>query len=89
MIGHARFEDEFMDNISAMEFLSGRKFTGSVMGALNFRRDFPKIMEFYRNGFIDIECMLTRRYTLEQINEAFYDAEHGAVKNVIVIGGEK
>ena len=44
-------------------------------------------MEMYRNGLIDVECMLTRYYSLEQINEAFYDAEHGAVKNVIVIGG--
>ena len=78
-----------MHDISAMEFLPGKKFTGSVMGALNFRRDFPKVMEFYRNGLIDIECMITRRYTLELNNEAFYDAEHGAVKNLIVIGGEE
>lgn len=77
-----------MTDISAMEFLTGKKFTGSVMGALNLRRDFPKYMEMYRNGLIDIDCMLTNRYTLEQINEAFYDAEHGAVKNIIVIGGE-
>jgi len=87
VIGHARFEDEMLHDISAMEFLTGKKFTGSVMGALNLRRDFPKYMEMYRNGLIDVECMLTRYYSLEQINEAFYDAEHGAVKNVIVIGG--
>jgi Zn-dependent alcohol dehydrogenase len=42
----------------------------------------------YRHGIIDIDSMLTHRFTLDQINEAIYDAEHGALKNIIVIGGE-
>lgn len=89
VIGHARPEDEMLTDIGAMEFLTGKKFTGSVMGALNLRRDLPKYMDMYRKGIVDIDCMLTHRFTLDQINEAFYDAEHGALKNVVVIGGEK
>jgi S-(hydroxymethyl)glutathione dehydrogenase/alcohol dehydrogenase len=88
VIGHARFEEEMLGDISAMEFLTGKKFTGSVMGALNFRRDLPLYMDMYRKGIIDIDCMLTHRFALDQINEAFYDAEHGALKNIVVVGGE-
>jgi S-(hydroxymethyl)glutathione dehydrogenase/alcohol dehydrogenase len=88
VIGHARNEDEMLTDVSAMEFLTGKKFTGSVMGALNFRRDMPVYMDMYRKGIIDIDCMLTHRFTLDQINEAFYDAEHGALKNIVVVGGE-
>ena len=88
IIGHNRPEDEMMEDFCAMEFLSGKRFTGSVMGAVTLRRDIPFYMDLYRKGIIDIDCMLTNRFPLDQLNEAFYDAEHGALKNVIVIGGE-
>ncbi len=89
VIGHARWEEELLDDFCAMEFLTGRKFTGSVMGALNLRRDLPVYMDMYRKGIIDIDSMLTHRFTLDQLNEAFDDAERGALKNIVVIGGEK
>ena len=89
VIGHARPEDEMLTDFCAMEFLTGKKFTGSVMGALNLRRDMPIYMDMYRKGIIDIDSMLTHRFTLDQLNEAFEDAERGALKNVVVVGGEK
>ncbi len=90
VIGHATADQEMMNEVCAMEFLSGRKLTGSVMGAITLRRDMPKYMDMYRNGIIDIDSMLTRYYPFEQVNEAFYDAEYGgALKNVVVIGGTK
>jgi S-(hydroxymethyl)glutathione dehydrogenase/alcohol dehydrogenase len=89
IIGHGRHEDEMLPDFDAMEFLPGKRFTGSVMGAVNLRRDIPKYMDMYRKGIVDIDSMLTHRFPLEQINDAFYDAEHGALKNVVVVGGEK
>ncbi len=89
IIGHARPEDELLGDVGAMEFLTGKKFTGSVMGAITFRRDMPIYMDMYRKGIIDIDCMLTHRFTLDQLNEAIDDAEHGALKNIVVVGGEK
>ncbi|MCL1834859.1 MAG: alcohol dehydrogenase catalytic domain-containing protein [Oscillospiraceae bacterium] len=89
IIGHGRREEEMMDEFCAMDFLQGKRFTGSVMGAVTLRRDIAKYSEFYRRGIIDIDCMLTNRFSLDQINDAFYDAEHGALKNIVVIGGEK
>jgi Zn-dependent alcohol dehydrogenase len=86
MIGHNRPEDEMLDDFCAMEFLPGKRFTGCIMGAVTLRRDVPKYMDMYRKGIVDIDCMLTHKFTLDQLNEAFHDAEHGALKNVIVIG---
>jgi S-(hydroxymethyl)glutathione dehydrogenase / alcohol dehydrogenase len=88
VVGHGLPEDEMLGDVCVMEFLAGRRLTGSVMGVVTLRRDMPKYMDMYRHGIIDINCMLTHRFTLDQINEAIYDAEHGALKNVIVIGGE-
>ena len=89
IIGHGRPEEEMMGDFGAMEFLSGKRFTGSVMGAVKLRVDIKKYMEMYRQGIIDIKCMLTNKFTLDQLNEAYADAESGALKNIVVIGGEE
>ncbi|MDR0490156.1 MAG: zinc-binding dehydrogenase [Oscillospiraceae bacterium] len=90
IIGHGRPEEEMLDDFCAMEFMRGKRFTGSVMGAVTLRRDIPKYMDMYRKGIIDIDCMLTTRFSLDQLNDAYHDAEFGgALKNIVVIGGEK
>ena len=71
-----------------MDFLTGKRLTGSVMGAVTLRRDIPKYMEMYRQGLVDIDSLLTHRFTLDQIKEALEDSTKGALKNVVVIGGE-
>jgi len=38
---------------------------------------------------VDIDSLLTHRFPLDQIKEAIEDAQKGALKNVIVIGGER
>jgi S-(hydroxymethyl)glutathione dehydrogenase / alcohol dehydrogenase len=88
VVGHARLEDEYMPDMNFMEFLLGRRLTGSVMGAVTLRRDIPLYMNMYRKGLVNIDALLTRRFTLDQIKEALEDAQKGALKNVVVIGGE-
>jgi Zn-dependent alcohol dehydrogenase len=89
IIGHELPENEMLGEICGMELLSGKRITGSVMGAVTLRRDIPKYMDMYRRGMIDIDSLLTNRFTLDQIQEALDDSERGALKNVVVIGGEK
>ena len=89
VVGHARFEDEYMPDMNFMEFLLGRRLTGCVMGAVTLRRDIPLYMDMYRKGLVDIDSLLTHRFTLDQIGEAIEDSLHSALKNIIVIGGEK
>jgi S-(hydroxymethyl)glutathione dehydrogenase/alcohol dehydrogenase len=87
-IGHELPANEMMSDVCAMELLTGRRLTGSVLGAVTLRRDIPKYMELYRKGMIDIDSLLTHRFPLERIQEALEDSERGALKNVVVIGGE-
>lgn len=88
IIGHGLPEEEMMGDICAMQFLQGKRFTGSAIGGVNLRRDIPKFMDYYRQGIIDIDSMLTNKFTFDQLNEGLYDSEHGALKNIIIIGGE-
>ena len=89
IVGHARREDEFMPDMNYMELLAGKRITGSVMGAITLRRDVPLYMDMYRKGLADIESLLTNRFTLDNIKDALDDAQKGALKNIVVIGGER
>jgi Zn-dependent alcohol dehydrogenase len=88
IVGHELPENETMPDMNYMEFLTGKRLTGSVMGAITPRRDIPIYMDMYRRGMIDIDSLLTHRFTLDQIKEALEDSMKGALKNVVVIGGE-
>lgn len=88
IIGHERPENEMLGDVSAMEFLSGRRITGSVLGGdVRLRRDLPKYMDMYRKGLLPIDKLLTGRYQFEEIKEALDNALTGSLKNVVVIGG--
>jgi Zn-dependent alcohol dehydrogenase len=89
IVGHELKENEWLDYINAWDVLAGKRITGSVMGAVTLRRDIPKYMDMYRRGLIDIDSLLTHRFSLDQIKEALEDSMKGALKNVVVIGGEK
>ncbi|MDR0813673.1 MAG: alcohol dehydrogenase catalytic domain-containing protein [Oscillospiraceae bacterium] len=88
IVGHGHPRDEMMGDVNYMEFLSGKRVTGSVMGAVTLRRDIPKYMDMYRQGMIDIDALLTNWFPLDRIQEALDDSERGALKNVVVCDDE-
>jgi len=88
-VGHERYEDEFMPDMNWMDIILGKRYTGCVMGGITLRRDIPIYMDMYRRGLVDIDSLLTNRFTLDNIKEALEDSTKGALKNVVVIGGEK
>ena len=85
-VGHGHPRDEMMDEFCAMEVLAGKRITGSVMGAITMRRDVPLYMDMYRRGLVDIDSLLSKRFTLDQIKEALIDSTKGSLKNVVCIG---
>ena len=88
VVGHEHPRNEGMQEFTFMEFLSGKRVTGSVMGAVTLRRDIPKYMEMYRRGMIDIDSLLTNHFTLDDIQVALDDSERGALKNVVICNEE-
>jgi len=61
--------------------------TGSYMGDVVLERDVPWIVDLYRQGRLRLDELISGRWTLEQINEAFADTRSGAARrNVIVFG---
>lgn len=61
--------------------------TGSYYGTANTARDFPLYADLYLNGKLDLDRLISKKYPLEQINEAYAEMLGGeAARGVIVFG---
>ena len=70
--------------IDARMLLSERKLQGSIMGSNRFRVDMPRYIEFYLQGRLKLDEMITRRGKLEDVNEAFRAMKAGEVARTVL-----
>jgi Zn-dependent alcohol dehydrogenase len=63
----------------------GKRILGSFMGSTRLQIDIPRLVGHYEQGKLRVDELITKRYPLEQINEAIESMERGeALRNVIV-----
>ncbi len=62
-----------------------RKLQGSSMGSNRFRTDMPRYVEFYLQGRLKLDELVTQQLKLEQINEAFEDMKGGNVARSVIV----
>jgi S-(hydroxymethyl)glutathione dehydrogenase/alcohol dehydrogenase len=67
------------------QLVTGRVWRGTAFGGARGRTDVPKIVDWYMNGRIEIDPMITHTMTLERINDAF-DLMHAgtSIRSVVV-----
>jgi S-(hydroxymethyl)glutathione dehydrogenase/alcohol dehydrogenase len=83
VIGHGT--GEMMSQWDVVEFMGGKSMTGSAMGACRIRVDIPRIVELYQAGRYKLDELISKKFSLDQINEARADAEEGeSLRNVIM-----
>jgi len=70
--------------IDARILLSERKLQGSIMGSNRFRVDMPRYVEFYLQGRLKLDEMITRKGRLEDVNEAFRAMKAGEVARTVL-----
>jgi S-(hydroxymethyl)glutathione dehydrogenase/alcohol dehydrogenase len=56
----------------------------SRMGSNRFRVDIPRYLEFYRQGRLQLDDMVSRRGPLEDVNEAFRAMKAGEVARTVL-----
>ncbi len=62
-----------------------KEIKGTVFGSLNPRSDIPNLLSLYREGQLKLDELITRRYTLDQINEGYEAMRQGHnIRGVIV-----
>ena len=60
---------------------------GSYYGTSRPAIDFHRMVDLYNRGQIDVDGLITRTYTLDQINEAYDELGRGVVgRGVITFG---
>lgn len=66
-------------------FLREKKIQGSSMGSNRFRVDMPRYVDFYKQGRLKLDEMITRRGRLEDVNEAFRAMKAGEVARSVLM----
>ncbi|MCH8161728.1 MAG: zinc-binding dehydrogenase [Chloroflexi bacterium] len=71
--------------IEGRTLLREKKLQGSSMGSNRFRIDMPKYIDFYLQGRLLLDEMITRRGKLEDVNEAFRAMKAGEVARTVLM----
>ncbi len=67
------------------QLVTGRVWKGSAFGGARGRTDTPKIVDWYMDGKIEIDPMITHRLKLEEINRGFELMHAGeSIRSVVV-----
>ena len=83
-IGMPGFADEF--RLPSMQLImEDRTIKGSYYGSARVTRDFPRFIELIESGRLDVASMVTRQYTLDDVNDALAAIREGEVVRGVVV----
>ncbi len=71
--------------VDGYQFLSEKKLQGCTMGSNRFRVDMPRYIDFYLQGRLKLDEMITRKGRLEDVNEAFRAMKEGEVVRTVLM----
>jgi S-(hydroxymethyl)glutathione dehydrogenase / alcohol dehydrogenase len=71
-------------NVPGVGFLMEKGIIGSFYGSTRQTHDMPWLMELYRQKRLKIDELITRRYELGQINEAYAALKNGEVNRSVI-----
>jgi len=52
---------------------------GALYGMCNAYRDIPRLLRLYEEGKLEVDSLITKRYSLEQVNEGYQDQRDGTI----------
>ncbi|NDL56492.1 NDMA-dependent alcohol dehydrogenase [Phytoactinopolyspora sp. XMNu-373] len=66
-----------------------RRIQGNIYGACNPLTDVPRLLSMYKSGKLKLDELVTRTYTLDQVNEGYQDMLDGKnIRGVVLIDHE-
>lgn len=72
---------EMTANVNLLDItLMEKRIVGSLFGSGNPRADIPKLIGLYQEGQLDVDGLITRTYTLDEVNQGYEDMRDG--KNI-------
>jgi S-(hydroxymethyl)glutathione dehydrogenase/alcohol dehydrogenase len=82
IVGMMPFNSEI--SVPGPAFLGEKKMIGSFYGSTRQRVDMPKLLNFYRQGKLKLDELVTKRWELSQVNEAFAAMKNGEVARSVI-----
>lgn len=84
VVGVGRLDQKL--ELNALMFpLTSKTFKGSMYGGAEFRVDFPKYLELYKQGKLDLDRMVTQTYSIDEALQAFADLEAGKNARGVIV----
>ena len=80
-----RFQAEQIFQIQEKSFLQEKKIQGSMMGSNRFRVDMPRFVDYYLDGRLHLDEMVSKRIGLADVNAAFEDMKSGEVARSVIV----
>jgi Zn-dependent alcohol dehydrogenase len=72
-------------NIDLQDFiLMNKTLAGTIFGSCNPKADISRLARLYQTGQLQLDDMITRRYRLDDINQAYDDLRNGEIIRGIV-----
>jgi Zn-dependent alcohol dehydrogenase len=72
-------------SLDMREIFRGKIYRGAPGGSSRPDRDFPMYVRWFNEGKLPLDQLVTRRYRLEQINDACADLEHGRIAGRAIV----
>jgi S-(hydroxymethyl)glutathione dehydrogenase / alcohol dehydrogenase len=72
-------------SIPGISLLHEKRLQGSFMGSNRFPVDMPRLVEFYMQGRLKLDQLISRRIRLDQVNEAFAEMKTGEIARSVVM----
>ena len=70
--------------INAANLINDRRLIGSNMGSNAFRIDMPRLVDFYMQGRLNLDALISKQVALENINEAYQEMLSGKVARSVI-----
>jgi S-(hydroxymethyl)glutathione dehydrogenase/alcohol dehydrogenase len=84
LIGVMKMTDDISYN-GLMFIYGGKHLASSFGGSADPRRDFPKYVKMVEDGHLHLDAMVSRRFTLAEVNKAFAATAAGEVLRGVLI----
>jgi S-(hydroxymethyl)glutathione dehydrogenase/alcohol dehydrogenase len=72
-------EDDTKLNLMMLSMMN-KEIKGTIFGSMNPRESIPRLLSMYREGVLKIDELVTRRYSLDEVNQGYADMLAG--KNI-------
>lgn len=85
VVGQSDVEKDTIQIPSALLTRSEKVIRGAEFGSCNARYDIPKLLRLWNTGRLKLDELITKTYTLDQVNEGYQDLRDGNIIRGVIV----